>query len=213
MAGLAVKKDHLSHEMGMHTEGLLGRTQQRFFDLTRDRRRLSLPGRVRCRFQQARRTRLREPRHAADQRQASRTDRSEASALSFSAIPARSIRIAVGILHRLNLHIEGSCGYFACGLLDGPNVTIKGRVGWACGENMMAGTIVIEKNAGSQFGAALRGGDLVCKGIGRRAHRHRSEGRHDHRRRRHRRVLRLHDAARPHGDPRQCRQESRRFHV
>ena len=28
----------------------------------------------------------------------------------------------------------------------------------------MAGTIVIEKNAGSQFGAAMRGGDLVCKG-------------------------------------------------
>ena len=31
-------------------------------------------------------------------------------------------------------------------------------------ENMMAGTVVIEKNAGSSFGAALRGGDLVCKG-------------------------------------------------
>ena len=29
---------------------------------------------------------------------------------------------------------------------------------------MMAGTIVIEQNAGSQFGVALRGGDLVCKG-------------------------------------------------
>ena len=78
--------------------------------------------------------------------------------------PGAKHSIAVGILHRLNLHIEGSCGYFACGLIDGPNVTIKGRVGWACGENMMAGTIVIEKNGGSQFGAALRGGDLVCKG-------------------------------------------------
>jgi glutamate synthase domain-containing protein 3 len=29
---------------------------------------------------------------------------------------------------------------------------------------MMSGTILIEKNAGSQFGAAIRGGDLVCKG-------------------------------------------------
>jgi glutamate synthase domain-containing protein 3 len=29
---------------------------------------------------------------------------------------------------------------------------------------MMAGTVVVEKNAGSTFGAALRGGDLVCKG-------------------------------------------------
>ena len=28
----------------------------------------------------------------------------------------------------------------------------------------MSGTVLIEKNAGSTFGAAIRGGDLVCKG-------------------------------------------------
>ena len=28
----------------------------------------------------------------------------------------------------------------------------------------MAGKVVIEKNAGSCFGAAIRGGDLICKG-------------------------------------------------
>jgi len=72
--------------------------------------------------------------------------------------------IGVGILNKLNLIIEGSTGYFAVGLIDGPNVRVNGRVGWSCGENMMAGTIVIEKNAGSTFGAAIRGGDLVCKG-------------------------------------------------
>jgi glutamate synthase domain-containing protein 3 len=72
--------------------------------------------------------------------------------------------LAVGILNRLRLEFEGSLGYFACGLIDGPNVRINGRVGWSCAENMMAGTVVIEKNAGSSFGAALRGGDLVCKG-------------------------------------------------
>lgn len=72
--------------------------------------------------------------------------------------------IGVGILSRLNLIIEGSTGYFAVGLLDGPNVRITGRVGWSCGENMMSGTILIEKNAGSTFGAAIRGGDLVCRG-------------------------------------------------
>ncbi|RMD88803.1 MAG: GXGXG motif-containing protein [Alphaproteobacteria bacterium] len=72
--------------------------------------------------------------------------------------------LGVGILNRLNLIIEGSCGYFATGLIDGPNVRINGRVGWSCGENMMSGTVVVEKNAGSTFGAALRGGDLVCKG-------------------------------------------------
>lgn len=72
--------------------------------------------------------------------------------------------LGVGILSRLNLIFEGSLGYFAVGLNDGPNVRINGRVGWSCGENMMSGSIVVEKNAGSTFGAAIRGGDLVCKG-------------------------------------------------
>lgn len=72
--------------------------------------------------------------------------------------------LGVGILSRLTLEFEGSLGYFAAGLIDGPNVRIRGRVGWSCAENMMAGTVVVEKNAGSTFGAALRGGDLVCKG-------------------------------------------------
>ncbi|MGB0412232.1 MAG: GXGXG motif-containing protein [Pikeienuella sp.] len=72
--------------------------------------------------------------------------------------------IGTGILSRLNLIIEGSIGYFGVGLTDGPNVRITGRVGWSCGENMMSGTVVIEKNAGSTFGAAIRGGDLVCMG-------------------------------------------------
>jgi len=72
--------------------------------------------------------------------------------------------LGVGILSKLNLIIEGSTGYFAVGLIDGPNVRINGRVGWSCGENMMSGTIMIEKNAGSTFGAAIRGGDLVCRG-------------------------------------------------
>ena len=72
--------------------------------------------------------------------------------------------LAVGILSKLNLIIEGSTGYFGVGLIDGPNVRISGRVGWSCGENMMSGTVLIEKNAGSTFGAAIRGGDLVCRG-------------------------------------------------
>ena len=70
----------------------------------------------------------------------------------------------VGILNRLKITVKGSLGYFGCGVIDGPNIHIEGRVGWSCGENMMSGTILIEKNAGSVFGAAIRGGDLVCKG-------------------------------------------------
>ena len=78
--------------------------------------------------------------------------------------PGAKHALGVGILNRLQLEFHGSLGYFGVGLLDGPNVRITGRVGWSCAENMMAGTVVVEKNAGSSFGAALRGGDLVCLG-------------------------------------------------
>ena len=78
--------------------------------------------------------------------------------------PGAKHSLGVGILNRLQLYFEGSLGYFGCGLIDGPNVRVKGRVGWSCAENMMAGTVVVDKNAGSSFGAGLRGGDLVCMG-------------------------------------------------
>lgn len=78
--------------------------------------------------------------------------------------PLAKHSLGVGILNRLKLEFEGSLGYFGCGLIDGPNVRVHGRVGWSFAENMMAGVAVVEKNAGSTFGAAIRGGDLVCKG-------------------------------------------------
>src|SRR6202047_5011090 len=59
--------------------------------------------------------------------------------------PGAKHSLGVGILNRLQLYFEG-------------------RVGRSCAENMMAGTGVVEKNAGSSFGAGLRGGDLVCMG-------------------------------------------------
>ena len=72
--------------------------------------------------------------------------------------------IAVGLLTRCRIRIDGSLGYFGCGLIDGPEIHITGRVGWSVAENMMSGVVVIDKNAGSLTGAALRGGDLVVRG-------------------------------------------------
>ena len=78
--------------------------------------------------------------------------------------PGSKHSLGVGILKRCKLTFEGSPGWYACGLIDGPEVQINGRVGWSLGENMMAGSIVVEGPAGSLTGAALRGGDLVIKG-------------------------------------------------
>ena len=78
--------------------------------------------------------------------------------------PGAKHSIGVGILQRCRIRYEGSLGYFGLGLIDGPEITVTGRVGWSVCENMMSGVVVIEKNAGSLTGAAIRGGDLVVKG-------------------------------------------------
>ncbi len=77
--------------------------------------------------------------------------------------PSARHSLGVAILTRCKLRFEGSLGYFGCGLIDGPEVEITGRVGWSVAENMMSGVVVVEGNAGSLAGAALRGGDLVVK--------------------------------------------------
>ena len=78
--------------------------------------------------------------------------------------PGARHSIVAGILVRCKITIEGSLGYFGCGLIDGPEIHITGRVGWSACENMMSGVVVVDGNAGSLTGAAMRGGDLVVKG-------------------------------------------------
>jgi len=78
--------------------------------------------------------------------------------------PGAKHSLGVGILARCRITFEGSLGYFACGLIDGPEVHVTGRVGWSACENMMSGVCVIEGNAGSLTAAALRGGDVVVRG-------------------------------------------------
>ena len=159
---MANVREHASHELGMHTEQLEGRTQQQFFSATEDEN-FCQPYTYDVDFDKSAEF------DAADlhQREINAKIR-EMMQDGYGTItvrnPGAKHSVAVGILNRLNLHLDGSLGYFGCGLLDGPNVTVSGRVGWSCAENMMSGTVVVEKNAGSTFGAAIRGGDLVCKG-------------------------------------------------
>jgi glutamate synthase domain-containing protein 3 len=78
--------------------------------------------------------------------------------------PASRHSLGVAILTRCKITFNGSLGYFGCGLIDGPEIHIKGRVGWSSCENMMSGVVIVDSNAGSLTGAAMRGGDLVIKG-------------------------------------------------
>lgn len=157
-----VNTEERSTEMGMHSELLAGRTQQMFFSAEEGERFL-YPGAFEVDF---------------DKRAEFDAQDMEITAVNLKIRelmkegyghivvknPNAKHSLGVGILNRLKLDFEGSLGYFGCGLIDGPNVHISGRVGWSCAENMMAGTVLIEKNAGSTFGAAIRGGDLICRG-------------------------------------------------
>ena len=159
---MASIKDHKSHELGLHQEVLTGRTQQVFFN----------PEEVENFYY-----------HDSYDVDFNKRTTIDAKKLDCVAVnkkikdlikkgygtivlknPGAKHSLGVGILNKLNLIIEGSLGYFGVGSIDGPVVRISGRVGWSCAENMMAGKVVIEKNAGSCFGAAIRGGDLICKG-------------------------------------------------
>ena len=159
---MASIKKHKSTEMGLHDEVLTGRTQQVFFN----------PEETENLFYH--------DAHKVDFNKRTEIDANnlecidinrkinELMAKGYGTIviknPGSKHSIGVGILNKLNLIIEGSLGYFGIGSVDGPVVRISGRVGWSCAENMMAGKVVVEKNAGSCFGAAIRGGDLICKG-------------------------------------------------
>jgi glutamate synthase domain-containing protein 3 len=151
-----------SHEMGMHTEQLGGRTQQVYFSPSQEEN-FTYPEAFDVDFNK----RTEFDAAGMDGGGVNLKIR-EFISQGYGTIvvknPGAMHSLGVGILQRLQLYFEGSLGYFGVGLIDGPNVRISGRVGWSCGGNMMSGTIVIEKNAGSTFGNALRGGDLVCKG-------------------------------------------------
>jgi methylamine---glutamate N-methyltransferase subunit B len=78
--------------------------------------------------------------------------------------PGARHSLGVGILQRCRITFDGSLGYFGLGLIDGPEVHVKGRVGWSACENMMSGVVVVDGNAGSLTAAAIRGGDVLVRG-------------------------------------------------
>ena len=57
--------------------------------------------------------------------------------------------LGVGLLEPVKLVFDGSVGYYCAGLTDGPEVEIRGGAGWGVAENMMSGTVVVRRNAGT----------------------------------------------------------------
>ncbi|MGH2857422.1 MAG: hypothetical protein ACRDMJ_08040, partial [Solirubrobacteraceae bacterium] len=45
--------------------------------------------------------------------------------------PGARHSLGAGLLTRCRINFQGSLGYFALGMIDGPEVNIAGRVGWS----------------------------------------------------------------------------------
>ena len=159
---MANVKEHKSHDMGLHQEVLTGRTQQVFFN-SEESENFFYHDAYKVDFNK-RTTIDVDKLSCIDVNKKIKDLMNKGYGTIVLKNPGAKHSLGVGILNKLNLIIEGSLGYFGVGSIDGPVVRISGRVGWSCAENMMAGKVVIEKNAGSCFGAAIRGGDLICKG-------------------------------------------------
>jgi len=159
---MANVKEHKSHDMGLHQEVLTGRTQQVFFNSEESENFFYHDAYI---VDFNKRTTIDVDKLSCiDVNKKIKDLMNKGYGTIVLKNPGAKHSLGVGILNKLNLIVEGSLGYFGVGSIDGPVVRISGRVGWSCAENMMAGKVVIEKNAGSCFGAAIRGGDLICKG-------------------------------------------------
>ena len=159
---MASIKDHKSHELGLHQEVLTGRTQQVFFN-PEEVENFYYHDSYDVDFNKRTTIDVKKLDCVAVNKKIKALIKKGYGTIVLKN-PGAKHSLGVGILNKLNLIVEGSLGYFGVGSIDGPVVRISGRVGWSCAENMMAGKVVIEKNAGSCFGAAIRGGDLICKG-------------------------------------------------
>ena len=72
--------------------------------------------------------------------------------------------LAVGLVHQLDISIEGDVGHYVGGLCDGPDIRVDGFAGWAAGENLMGGSVRITGNASERVGASAHGGTIVVEG-------------------------------------------------
>ncbi|MCP4491680.1 MAG: glutamate synthase [Gammaproteobacteria bacterium] len=72
--------------------------------------------------------------------------------------------IGVGLVDPITVKVKGSAGYFCGGLSDGAHYEIASNVGWAVGDNIYNGSVVVGGNAGAIAGVAIRGAEIVVRG-------------------------------------------------
>jgi len=72
--------------------------------------------------------------------------------------------IAVNVSGALEIEVQGSAGFYCCGFMSGPTVTVTGNVGWYAADNMLGGKLTVLNNAGSNLAPSMIGGTVVVRG-------------------------------------------------
>ena len=84
---------------------------------------------------------------------------------SFAVLnPGGAHAIACGLLNPIDVIVTGHVGYYAAGMNQRANVTIKGNAGTGVAENMMSGEVRVTGDASQSAGATGHGGLLVIEG-------------------------------------------------
>ena len=78
--------------------------------------------------------------------------------------PGARHSLGVGILQRCKITFDGSLGYFGLGLIDGPEVHVKGRVGARTGIDQKGGTIIVCGDAGANTAFMMQRGRQIILG-------------------------------------------------
>jgi len=77
--------------------------------------------------------------------------------------------LAVGLSAPVSVTVDGNAGYFLGGLCgerdgSGPDIVVRGFVGWSVGENLMGGSIRVRGSASQSAGSSARGGRIYIEG-------------------------------------------------
>ncbi len=72
--------------------------------------------------------------------------------------------LAVNVSGALEIEVRGSAGFYCCGFMNGPAVTVTGNVGWYAADNMLGGRLMVLNNAGSNLAPSMIGGTVLVRG-------------------------------------------------
>ncbi len=66
-----------------------------------------------------------------------------------------------GVLDEIDIYIDGSVGFYAGSMIEGPRLFVNGNSDWFTGDNMTDGEIIINGHAGNGLGQGIYGGTIV----------------------------------------------------